>query len=393
MFMKKSVVFFFVFAAAVLTSCGKEDGSSDPSNPEPQGLSLQEATEARAQIVEAWRSEQASLLQPGFNKSKIEQNGVVLKFRLREFGSKPADGRSLWISLHGGGGTTSDVNNSQWANQQTLYKPDEGIYLCPRAPWDSWDMWFKAPIDSLFEELITTLVVLRDVNPDKVYVMGYSAGGDGVWRLAPRLADHWAAAAMMAGHPGDVSLLNVRNLPFTIWVGENDDAYNRNTEVAKRGEELDSLQNADPEGYIHECHVVQGKEHWMDLEDAAAVPWMAQYRRNPYPNRIVWRQEEVVRRAFYWLRAPADELQRGNKVIVETSGNTINIEHCDYSSITLLLNDNIVDLDKVVTVIYNGKTLFSGRLARSRECLEKTLAERNDIRYMFDCELSVNIPK
>jgi dienelactone hydrolase len=30
---------------------------------------------------------------------------------------------------------------------------------------------------------------MLDVNPNKVYVMGYSAGGDGVWRLAPRMAD------------------------------------------------------------------------------------------------------------------------------------------------------------------------------------------------------------
>jgi poly(3-hydroxybutyrate) depolymerase len=49
--------------------------------------------------------------------------------------------------------------------------------------------------------------------------MGYSAGGDGVFQIAPRMADHWAAAAMMAGHPGDAAALNLRNLPFTIFMG------------------------------------------------------------------------------------------------------------------------------------------------------------------------------
>ena len=41
-------------------------------------------------------------------------------------------------------------------------------------------------------------------------VVGYSAGGDGVYQLAPRMADSWAAAAMMAGHPNGVSPLSLR---------------------------------------------------------------------------------------------------------------------------------------------------------------------------------------
>ena len=44
-------------------------------------------------------------------------------------------------------------------------------------------------------------VINEDVNPNKVYLLGYSAGGDGVYQLAPRMADRWAAAAMMADSP------------------------------------------------------------------------------------------------------------------------------------------------------------------------------------------------
>ena len=52
-----------------------------------------------------------------------------------------------------------------------------------------------------------------------LYVLGYSAGGDGVYQLAPRLADRWAAAGMMAGNPNDASPLNLRNLGFALHVG------------------------------------------------------------------------------------------------------------------------------------------------------------------------------
>ena len=71
------------------------------------------------------------------------------------------------------------------------------------------------------------------LDPNKVYLMGYSAGGDGVYQLAPRMADRFAAAAMMAGHPNETSPLGLRNLPFTIHMGENDTPYKRNKVAAE----------------------------------------------------------------------------------------------------------------------------------------------------------------
>jgi predicted peptidase len=65
-----------------------------------------------------------------------------------------------------------------------------------------------------------------------VYILGYSAGGDGIYYLGPRLADYLAAASMMAGHPNNASPLNLRNIGFSIYMGENDSAYDRNI-VAK----------------------------------------------------------------------------------------------------------------------------------------------------------------
>ena len=49
-------------------------------------------------------------------------------------GDKPKNGRSLYISLHGGGGVPKQVNDQQWENQKRLYRVKEGVYLAPRAP-------------------------------------------------------------------------------------------------------------------------------------------------------------------------------------------------------------------------------------------------------------------
>lgn len=42
------------------------------------------------------------------------------------------------------------------------------------------------------------------------------------------MADDLAGAAMMAGHPNGVEVYNVRNIAFSVQVGGQDSAYNRN---------------------------------------------------------------------------------------------------------------------------------------------------------------------
>lgn len=89
-------------------------------------------------------------------------------------------------------------------------------------------MWFKNYLPDFFTKIIKGFVFNHQVNPNKVFVTGYSAGGDGVYHLAPMMADIWAGAAMMAGHPNGVELYNLRNMCFSIQVGGQDESYNRN---------------------------------------------------------------------------------------------------------------------------------------------------------------------
>lgn len=369
-----------------------------------KALSRQEARQCAETLKAAWKDSLQTALHTAKDEMCLRLDSLTMPLHWELIGDEPADGRSLFISLHGGGGAPKAVNDSQWQNQWLLYHPDHSVYLCPRAPVDAWNMHFQTGFDEFYRRIIQMAVAFFNVNPNKVYLMGYSAGGDGVWRLGPRMADSWAAASMMAGHPGDVSLLNLRNTPFMIWCGELDAAYDRNKQCQMRIEEMDSLHRADPQGYIFEGHIVKGKGHWMDLEDKAALTWMAQYQRNPYPTTIVWHQEEELHRHFYWLSAPADELARGKEVRLSIMppknskpnkpakpSNTIIIERCDYSQLTLSLNDKMINLDKAVKVLYRGKTVFKGKVKRSAATLRHTLYERNDSEYMFPVQIQVKL--
>ena len=354
-----------------------------------KSLSKEEVREAQKEVATRWMEEIREKYDVAWKKLNFKKDTFNLFCAARNFGAVPADGRSLFISMHGGGKAPKEVNNQQWMNQIYLYEPAEGVYVAPRAPWDDSDMWHKKGLDELFEDLIRACVVFENVNPDKVYLLGYSAGGDGVWRMAPRMADRWAAASMMAGHPGNASQVNLRNMPYMIWMGEHDSAYDRNRLAVEKGAVMDSLQRNDPQGYIHETHIMKGMGHWMEQADTAAISWMSKYRRNPYPERIVWRQEEVVRPSFYWVSAPEDELEHGKTLVVSRQKNKIYIETCDYSGCTLYLNDEMVDLDRPVTVYYKGKKIVKKRLKRTLDTLQKTIRERGDYRYMFPVEIKV----
>ena len=71
--------------------------------------------------------------------------------------------------------------------------------------------------------------------------------------------------------------MGLRNLPFTIHMGANDGAYNRNKVAAEWGEKLKALREADPQGYEHLVKLHEGRGHWMNREDAEALPWMAKF--------------------------------------------------------------------------------------------------------------------
>jgi len=304
---------------------------------------------------------------------------------------KPVDGmRSLYISLHGGGATSPEVNDQQWENQKKLYQPDEGIYLAPRAPTNDYDLWHKPSIDLLLDYLIESLIVLENVNPNRVYLMGYSAGGGGSWKLAPRMADRFAAVATMAGHPDTAEPYGLRNIGFTIHMGGKDTAYNRNRLAEEWKHWLKEFQDADPDGYKHWVQIYPELGHWMNREDKSALPWMAQFTRDPFPARVVWKQDNVPHRRFYWLKVSGPDAQRvGAMVIASYVGQEIRIEHCDARSLQIRLHDRMIDLDQPVRIVSDEEVLFEGIVPRTIEAIATSLEERKDPESLCYAEVSL----
>lgn len=378
----------------------KESNSLGHVNKQPfasQKLSKEQSSQAIQFIFKKHVEKLRQKRQKEFKAKSITLDGKTLKYKYRTLGKKPNNGHSLYISMHGGGSAPAKVNDKQWSNQLNLYTPKEGIMLAPRAPTDTWDLWHRPHVDLLFDRLIENFIICEGVNPNKIYILGYSAGGDGTYQLAPRMADRWAGAAMMAGHPGDAQTYNLLNLPYFIQCGGKDSAYKRNQWCKAWGKKLDQLKKADPTGYPHKWIVYPKYGHWMNRKCKQALPWMANYTRNPWPKKLHWYQDNVTHSRFFWL---ANKNPKAKQMITaEVNNQTITLtpakasEHLDpptltkgkkgaftpLPSIQLRLSDQLMDLDQKITVqLSSGKILFSGKVERTIQAITESIQQRPD---------------
>ncbi|KAK8865557.1 hypothetical protein M9Y10_011113 [Tritrichomonas musculus] len=344
---------------------------------------------------------------------------VTMKYGIHIIGQPLESGYPLFIALHGGGQSdTPDMNNSQWTQMGKYYVQGvaSGVYLYPRGIRDTWDTHFNPESYPLYDRLITNMIAFNNVDPNRIYLMGYSAGGDGVYAIVARMPDRFAAANMSAGHPNSVPLWNIYNMPFIIQAGENDSAYERNVVTAKYDKLLKSYQDELNGGYSHKCFIHAGKGHnfrdnsnepqkvfekadsWLNKKeskvvevDTNAIRLIERYVRNPFPRRIVW---DLAMRAcqrdvesFYWIRADKN-ISKGRIVAsFDKDSNSIDVEQCTVNGeIAFLLSNEMLNLFEPVTVYTpNGRHVFD--VTPDFDLLFETTVERGDYNYQFAAKI------
>ena len=379
--MKRYLIILLLFDFIIGRGSNKYFDQNSLSKLESQRLEKKLYTDFKKSILLKRDSEMKARL--------IKINNREIKFDIKFFGKKSEQGWSLFFSLHGGGGEPKSENDRLWIRHKTLYELENGILFTPRSPTNTWNIWHQSNVDTFFNRIIQNMIAFHDVDPNKIYLMGRSAGGDGVYQLAPRMADRFAAAAMSAGHPNEASPLGLRNLPFTIHVGENDNLYNRNKVAIDWGDQLKVLQKNDPKGYVHFVKIYKGKPHWMNNLEASALIWMSDFIRNPYPGKIIWRQDDVLHKRFYWLKNINPSV--GDLIEAEISGQVININSSTVSSIIIQLNDNLIDMDKKVVVKYRGKNLYNGYVSRNENIIKDSILEYGDPQSIYYGQIFISL--
>lgn len=227
------------------------------------------------------------------NVHTIEQNGKKMRFIVGEKGKPDGSGYPLYITLHGGGSTTEGENDTQWYGMYDYYRPcvEDGIYVAYRGMEDVWNMRSLPEAYAIYDRIIEDMVLINNADPNRVYLLGFSAGGDGVYEITPRMADRFAAANMSLGHPNKVSLLNVANAPFQIQVGVTD-YYSSEAKRSIRGAEFQDILNGYHDtygfGYEHRVlvHVPQG-HNFNDCSEGAIAESMVLKDPSEFARRAV----------------------------------------------------------------------------------------------------------
>lgn len=330
---------------------------------------------------------------------KADYEARVVKFEqytspytLKTVGERPANGWPLFIALHGGGGVPKQVNDSQWRQMQGYYKdhPEVGgyWYVALRAPNDTWNGFYDDYVYPLMDNLLLQFRLFGDIDPDKIFLLGYSHGGYGAYAIGPKMPDRFAEihASAAAGTDGETTAKTLRTTPFTAMVGELDTAYDRYARNLRFQKEVETLRGSRTDIYPVTVTVVKGNGH-TGLPDRDLIPEMYPAVRNPVPRELDWLQTDSVVRDFFWLHVP--QPGKGQEILASCHDNRFVVTTNEkVSEIQVLMDARLVDFSKPVSIELNGSTV-TRKLQPGLKTFCETLARRGDPAYAFSAALDL----
>jgi hypothetical protein len=329
-----------------------------------------------------------------FDTNQVRFEKHLSAYTVKTVGTRPTNGWPLFIAMHGGGGAPKALNDSQWEHMKIYYKdhPEAGgyLYLALRAPNDTWNGFYDVYVYPLIENLIQQFLLFRDVDPNKVFIMGYSHGGYGAFAIGPKIPYRFAAVHASASAPtdGETTGKTLRNTIFSYMVGDQDTMYGRYDRCIKFRDQIEKLRGDRKDVYPVTFQLIKGNGHG-GLPDRDKIKEMYPAIRNPVPRELTWLMTDKVVKNFFWLHAPApgkkqeiDALCRENHLTVTTTTNV--------TAATVFLDSRLIDFSKPVAVDINAKT-SALKLKPSLLTLCQTMAMRGDPELAFTAKIDLDL--
>ena len=332
-----------------------------------------------------------------FETNQVRFEGHLSPYTVKQVGTRPPDGWPLFIAMHGGGGVRKEVNDRQWKHMQIYYRdhPEAGgyLYVALRAPNDSWNGFYDTYVYPLVANLVRQFLLFGDVDPNKIFIMGYSHGGYGAYAIGPKMPDRFAAihASAAAATDGETTAKTLRNTIFTAMIGEKDTMYGRYERNMKFRASLEELRGDRKDIYPAAVQIIEGNGH-TGLPDRDKIVDMYPAVRNPVPTELTWLMTDNVVRDFFWLRcdSPAKQLEidatcRDNQLTVTTSANVANA--------SIFFDARLIDFDEPLGIELNGKKFKRVKVRPSLRVLCETLLRRGDPELAFTVQLDLPMQK
>lgn len=340
-------------------------------------------------------------------------------------GSSLAEGEQtapqpMVLYLHGSG-----PREQEWKTGYKLAhhfgKELAGYYCVPQIPQEGqWYRWYQRSKQWAYERLLRLALASGQVDPDRIYMIGISEGGYGSQRLASFYADYLAGAGPMAGGEPlkNAPAENCGQIGFSLLTGAQDRGFYRDELTYWTQQAFDSLQARYPDRYIHRVNLIPGRGHFINYD--LTLRWLKHFRRTAQPHRFMWEDFEMDgrhREGFYNLQVL--ERSKGYRQMyrMDIEGQTVRLTVDDvaYQTIQtdsvwgiemrfarqftpsasgrlrLYLSEELVDLNRPVSIVLNGVEVFHGKVKCDERWLRESLRLFCDPRRLFPAAVELEV--
>lgn len=228
--------------------------------------------------------------------------------------------------------------------------------------WSSLSTQLKGRSGAVVELKEVMAVLQQDfsINPDRVFVTGYSDGGfTSIWLAAHH--PHLLAGAVpycANWQYGNVAETGLFKVPVLIADGWNDGGYNaanftRFHALRNMGYDISAL-------FGHHGHTYQGYED--EVEMTQIMKWARKQRRQKHPRRVRYATWNLAWHQAYWFSIermiqPALAAQIDAEV---KENNRVEVLSRNVAAFRLTLDAKLVDVTQQITVVNNGRVVYDG---------------------------------
>lgn len=329
-------------------------------------------------------------LKIAFEGGEVAEGSFIVQLPEKYKGKKPWP---LLFLFHGSGDAGGPMAK-WWSNNPFC---QEFITVTPTIPTQERLGWRDGGQFDFFEKMYRFMITGYNVDTDRVYFSGFSAGGAAAFYYAqcwPHLCAGFYASARLWWLNNDMpnkSMSLLRHVPGFFIVGLDD------TE-----ERIEGFRSA--EKYYKEnknngvFHFKKGYGHeWIPNLNREAFGYLLMKKRVKYPKEFnglffyfnKCKEEEPFLSIVYWIKAlKYDRWVTFCHVKVEGNNIAITAERTKSAKLSLkkarlFLNDAIVNLDELVRIELNGSEVFNGKVERSVEFLLDWFEKHRDPRRLF----------
>jgi predicted esterase len=206
------------------------------------------------------------------------------------------------------------------------------------------------------------------IDTDRVYLSGYSMGGDAVWDIGLAHPDLWAGVipiSALADRYCNFYWENAKYVPFYVVLGEFD-----GSKLTKDALDLDRYLKY---GYNATTIEYQGRGHDNFHEEILRIfDWMGRFRRNFFPREFTCSTMRDWDCFFWWVELdglppksqvdpehwPPPAGSRAAQVKGKITGNNINV-FAGSAQVSIWLSPQMVDFKQRVSIVVNGQQIYA----------------------------------